>query len=331
VSPVWKQALAYLALASGLPPAAVFASVEAPVRRYAAEDVTWRGEKPDAAYLALAAALTFDADRVYVADAEDCAVKVFSKTGRLEAVIGRKGQAPGEFSFPSGVSVLGGRLFVADKLNRRIQVLDVSGRHIRSFTVPFAPDRVFVLAADRLLVTHHATGRLKAEKMIHILSGMGKLLREELPARITSDPVFDAFSNMFLVHPGPQGDFFVIFKCQERSILHYGRDASLVARIPVDRRYGLKALTLPVAGPRKTLEAFCWESAYDGGRFYVLAPEYTETNDLGPGDKVFVFDGTGRLEARVDLPAQVTRLAVEGGRIFAIDRAGELRVLRIAR
>jgi hypothetical protein len=152
-----------------------------------------------------------------------------------------------------------------------------------------------------------------------------------MPAFFSGDPVFDAFRNMFLVNPGAQGDFFVIFKSQERSILHYGRDASLVARIPVDRRYGLKALTLPVAGPRKTLEAFCWESAFDGGRFYVLAPEYTETNDLGPGDKVFVFDGTGRLEARVDLPARVTRLAVDGGRIFAVDRAGELKVLRIAR
>jgi DNA-binding beta-propeller fold protein YncE len=331
MSPVWKQALVYLALTSGIPPAAAVAAAEAPVRRFVAEDVTGRSGRPDAACLIMAAAIAFDAGRVYVADAEDCAVKVFSKTGRFEATIGRKGQGPGEFSFPSGVSVLGTRLFVADKLNRRIQVVDVSGRFVRSFDVPFAPDRVFVLAADVVLVTYHPGGRSAGEKMLHLYSATGEPLRQELAARFTGDPVFDVFLNMFVVNPGSRGDFFVIFKSQEKAILHYARDASLLARIPVDRRYDLKALPLPVRGARKTIEAFCWDSAHDRGRFYLLAPEYTETGDIGPGDKVFVFDAAGHLEARVDLPARMTRLAVDGDRIYAVDREGEFKVLRIAR
>jgi hypothetical protein len=326
---VWKQALVLLALASGIPPSAA-AGADSPVRRFVAEDLTPAGERAEAACLAMAACLAFDADQIYVADAQDCAIKIFSKKGRFRAAIGRKGAGPGQFSFPSGVSVLGGRLYVADKFNHRIQILDASGRYLRSFGVPFPPDKVFVLAADRVLVTRNGSGRAGAEKLLHLFNGRGDLLREEMPAYVSGDPVFDAFRNMFLVNPGPHGDFFVVFRSHERSILHYGRDGGPLERIPVDGRYGLKSLHLPIKGPEKKVEAFCWDSAHDRGRFYLLAPEYTDGKDLGPGDKVFVFDGAGQLEARIDLPLRVTRLAVDGDRIYAVDRASELRIFRIA-
>jgi hypothetical protein len=330
MNPIWKQALVLLALASGIPPSAVAPS-DPPVRRFVAEDLTPAGEKAEAACLGMAVCLAFDADQIYVADAQDCAIKVFSKKGKFRAAIGRKGQGPGQFAFPSGVSVLGGRLFVADKFNHRIQILDASGRYLKSFGVPFAPDKVFVLDADKILVTSHGSGRSGAEKLLHLFNGRGDLLREEMPAQFSGDPVFDAFRNMFLVNPGLHGDFFVVFRSRERSIFHYGRDGGPLERIPVDGRYGLKSLVLPVKGPEKKVEAFCWDSAHDRGRFYLLAPEYTDEKDLGPGDKMFVFDSTGRLEARIDLPLRVTRLAVDGDRIYAIDRASELRVFRIAR
>ena len=331
MSPLWRQALFYLALTSGIPPAAAAAPAGSPVRRLAAEDVTSRAARPDEASLGLAAALAFDAERVYAADAEDCAVKVFRKSGRFEAALGRSGHGPGEFSFPSGVAVLGGRLFVADKLNRRIQVLDLSGRFLRSFALPFAPDRVIVLAADRLLVTRRPSSRPAGEKLLHFFSASGDPLRQELVARAAGDPVLDAFLNMALVNPGPRGDLFVVFKCGERAVLHYGPAGGLDERIAVDPRYGSRALSLPVRNGRRTVEAFCWESAQDGGRLFLLAPEYTDGGDIGPGDKVYVLDAAGRLEARIDLPARVSRLAVEGERIYAVDLAGEFRVFRVAR
>jgi hypothetical protein len=332
LKPVWKRTLVLLALAAGLPrPLASAAVRDSPLRRYRAEDVAAAGEKPDEACLSLPVSLTFDADHIYVADAEDCAVKVFSKNGRFEAAFGRKGRGPGEFFFPSGVSVLAGRIFVADKFNHRIQVLDASGRPLRSFGVPFTPDRVLVLAADRVLVTHIPSGRSGPEKLLHIFNGKGDLLREDLPAQFSGDPVFDAFRNMILVAAGPQGDFFVIFRCEERSILHYGRGGNLLERIPVDGRYVSRSLTLPVRGPRKKIDGFCWECAVDRDRFYLLAPEYTEEKDLGPGDRVFVLDAAGRLEAEVGLPVRVGRMVVDGDRIYAVDRGGELRVFRIVR
>jgi hypothetical protein len=332
LKPVWKRTLFLLALAVGFPRSPGAAAVGDPsVRRYIAEDVTSAVEKPDEGCLALAVSLAFDADHIYVADAEDCAVKIFLKNGRFKSEVGRKGRGPGEFSFPSGVSVLGGRLFVADKLNHRIQVLDPSGRYLRSFGVPFAPDRTLVLTADRILVTHIPSGRSGPEKLLHVFDGRGNLLWEGLPARFSGDPVFDAFRNMILVCAGPRGDFFVVFRCQERSILHYGPGGDLLARIPADGRYVFKTLSIPIRGARKTIDGFCWDCSFDRDRFYLLAPAYTEERDLGPGDQVFVLDATGRLEAQVSLPSQVGRMAVDGDRIYAVDRAGELRVFRIVR
>ncbi len=327
----WRQVLVLVALSAGVSPAAATAPADGAIKRFVAEDATSGGGKPDAACLILAAALAYDADNIYVADAEDCAVKVFSKNGSFVRAIGCKGRGPGEFSFPSGVSVLGGRLTVADKLNHRLQILDTTGRHVRSLVLPFAPDRVLALAPDRWLVTRNASGRNGPEKMLYLLGGGGEPLREELTARTTGDPVADAFRNMFVVNPGPRGDFFVVWKSQDRSILHYGRDGSLIERIPVDARYGFKPFTLEAGGKRRPLEAFCWECAADRGRFYLLPPEDTEDGDLGPGQRIFVLDAAGRLEARIDLPCRVVRLAVDGDRIYAVDRDSELRVLRIRR
>ncbi len=331
VMPFWKQALVLLALSAGVSPSAAAAPADGAVKRFVAEDATPGGGRPDAACLLLAAALAYDADHIYVADAEDCAVKVFSKRGSFVRAIGRKGRGPGEFSFPTGLSVLGGRLTVADKLNRRLQILDTAGRHIRSLALPFAPDRVLVLAADRWLVTRNASGRNGPEKMLYLLGGGGERLREELTARTTGDPVADAFRNMFVVSPGSHGDFFVVWKSQDRSILHYGLDGALMERIPVDGRYRFKPFTLELGGKRRPLEAFCWECAVDRGRFYLLPPEDTEDGDLGPGDQLFVLDPAGRLEARIDLPCRVVRLAVDGDRIYAVDRESGLRVFRVRR
>lgn len=80
--------------------------------------------------------LAFDAARgaLYVADTAAHDIKVFDTEGRLERVIGRRGEAPGEFNFPTHLALADGRLYVADTMNSRVQVLDAaSGRFERQF------------------------------------------------------------------------------------------------------------------------------------------------------------------------------------------------------
>jgi len=285
----------------------------------------------DEACLGRPIALALDADRLYIADAQDCAVKVFSKDGGFLRSVGRKGRGPGELSFPSGVFVLGGRLYVADKFNFRVQVFDPAGEPCGGFPTPFAPDKVWALTGETLLVTSSPTGRAAAEKMLHLYDFGGRLLWEGLEARTSSDPVFDAFVNMILVCPGEGGDFFVVFRSGERSILHFTASGALAGKVLVDERHAFQPLDMPFRGPKKRLLGFSWAAAWDRGFFYISAPAPVEGKDLGPGRLLSVVDREGRLTASVELPCPVHRFVVEGARVYAVDDDGGLRIFEVAR
>ncbi len=77
--------------------------------------------------------------RLYVADAgfarsAEHTVKIFDVDGTLVGTIGRgKGDAPGQFLFPTYVTVDGeGRVYVTDTLNARLQVFDPDGGYLAS-------------------------------------------------------------------------------------------------------------------------------------------------------------------------------------------------------
>jgi len=83
------------------------------------------------------AGMAIDADRqlLYVADSRKHQVFCFSTTdGAAVRTIGRRGSEPGEFNFPTNVSVdKEGRLYVTDTLNFRIQSFDLEGRPLGAF------------------------------------------------------------------------------------------------------------------------------------------------------------------------------------------------------
>jgi len=62
-------------------------------------------------------------------------VKVFDLEGKLVGTVGRgKGSGPGEFLFPTYVTVdAHGNLYVTDTLNSRVQLFDSGGNYVRSF------------------------------------------------------------------------------------------------------------------------------------------------------------------------------------------------------
>ena len=70
---------------------------------------------------------------IYIADSGNDRILVFDFDGKLQKIIGRKGQGPGEFSNPTGLDVHeNGTLAVADTNNNRIQIFDSSWEFVRS-------------------------------------------------------------------------------------------------------------------------------------------------------------------------------------------------------
>lgn len=64
---------------------------------------------------------------LYVSDTQAHQIKVFDVTGRLLRTIGQRGEGPGEFNFPTYLSLAGDRLLVSDTMNARVQLLPLDG------------------------------------------------------------------------------------------------------------------------------------------------------------------------------------------------------------
>ena len=78
----------------------------------------------------------------------------FSKDGRFLKTWGHKGPAPGDFSEPHDIFIGGsqGRLYVADRGNKRIQVFDLDGNFIAAWPQFGRPSSVFVGKDDTIYV-----------------------------------------------------------------------------------------------------------------------------------------------------------------------------------
>ncbi|KAL5496484.1 hypothetical protein EMCRGX_G012780 [Ephydatia muelleri] len=69
---------------------------------------------------------------IYVGSDDGC-IYVFDQTGQLKNTIGSRGSGDGQFSGPSGISIKGDVLYVADTCNNRVQKLTSSGKFLHQF------------------------------------------------------------------------------------------------------------------------------------------------------------------------------------------------------
>jgi len=74
------------------------------------------------------AALPLDDGRVAVSDGERDAVVLFDRQGAFQFALGSSGHGATDLAMPAGLAARGSLLFVADGLNRRIQVFELLGQ-----------------------------------------------------------------------------------------------------------------------------------------------------------------------------------------------------------
>ncbi len=323
-----KYTFVMTALAAVIAAAGPPAAGKADLRRLTARDVkTDHGTDAEAAF-GRPVSISHDADAVYVVDAEAHEVRVFSRAGVFLRVLGRKGQGPGEFAAPADLDARDGRLYVADKFNDRIQVLDGAGKYLGGFKVPYSPDQICALDGGKIVVSHLPLGLRGAEPMLHCYTGEGKLLWEGMPGHVSGDRTYDAFRNLLVMVRGGSDDLYVVLKSDENAIRHFDGSGMPLAPIGVPDAYPFKTITLPLPGPNKVLRAFCWDAAFDGGRIGLIAPDYTDEGDIGPGRRVYLVGHDGSLDGLVELPSIVRRIDLDGDLINAVDDDNNLRIFR---
>ncbi len=79
-------------------------------------------------------ALALAGDRIFIADTEAHRVVVLDQSGKTVLSWGSKGDAQGQFKYPSGIAVdEQGKVYVVDGGNGRIQIFDQTGKFVRMF------------------------------------------------------------------------------------------------------------------------------------------------------------------------------------------------------
>lgn len=278
-------------------------------------------------------AMACDRDGVYVLDAGDADIKVFAPDGAFLRSVGRKGSAPGEFRMPADIDVHDGRLYVADSGNRRIQVLDRRGVYLRGFGVKQMPWKVLALDGERTIVAHLASGLSNPEKMVTCYVGNGIEDWRTFDASVSGDPAGDALRNQVSLCRSPGGGFWIVKHFDDRVIRRLGSDGRAAdSMAPPETDLPFRDIAVPaIRGEKRLLRALCRACAEDAGRLFLLLPDYTEDGDLGPGKTIAVLGESGKVESTLDLPERMSRIAVVGDAIYALDLEPRLRIFRWGR
>lgn len=102
---------------------------------------------------------------VWVTDTGNSRVLVYDADLKNPRVIGKEGSGPGDFKGPVGIGIApGGRVYVGDSANGRIQVLDKEGKTVATWNLPWLKQswqaHVAVDEHGRVFVSHPDTGEV---------------------------------------------------------------------------------------------------------------------------------------------------------------------------
>ncbi len=297
---------------------------------YVAREVNPVAENTDFLYFSRPCAIVYDEKNLFVLDSEDEEIKVFSKGGGFLYAFGKKGQGPGEFQMPSDIDILGDQIFVSDGANRRVQVLDKKGAYCWSFKVPFWPQGILALGSEKILLWSLPSGFSGKERVLHCFNSRGGLVWEAMDSYFSGDSVYDLIRNRAFLRKAANADFFFIRAAGDRVVRRMNQDGAVIKEIEIGKAYPLKQVVLPLRGGRKkTLPGFCWNCAAADGKIYLLTPQFTSEKDLGPGKRIAVISEAGDVEGFIDCPLELTRIAVEGEKIYALDSEARLRFFEV--
>jgi DNA-binding beta-propeller fold protein YncE len=182
-----------------------------------------------------------DAGAAYVLDKSLCEIRVYSPTGQWQATLAGYGSGSGQLNNPSAITVVNGRVYVADSGNHRVQVFALDGApQLRfgaldtagaGFNYPRdvevgADGTIYVLQSIRSVVTVHDSQGNYLRSLDLSRSALGKRQRvNAIALGPASELVYTETTTGTVCTRGSQGQI----TSQRSAQTHYGK--------PVAARY----------------------------------------------------------------------------------------------
>ncbi len=282
-------------------------------------------------YFPLPVEIKYDLEEIYILDASDSDIKIFSKAGKYIRTISCKGKGPGELDMPSGMDLFDNRIYIADKMNRRVQVLDKDGDYLGGFNIEFFPDRIVVLGKDRIVVSKLPLLEKSEVMMTFCFSQQGELLWEEFNSYYSGNRVYDVFRNRIDLGVTKEKELIIARKNNDRNIYKYSCEGVLLNKISLAKEYPSKEVVLPVKKRKKIVNLYS-EFVLSDNKIYLLTSQYTsegKNKDLVPGNRIYVFNMKGNILEVIELPDRFKLISIDENKIYGINCDSELRILKV--
>ncbi len=190
------------------------------------------------------------AGNMYVLDSGNHRIQKFDPAGKYLATIGRQGQGPGEFYYPSWMSLdAQGFLYVSDPNNQRVQVLTPDGKDHKTIKlletgagdVFWTKSGQLIMGQPRMrfMINPDEKKPTALPKIVKVLDGEGKLLREFGEPRDFDDELLNNGGNEINLAVDGDGQSYLVFPVQNR-IDKYAADGRLLWRADRELPYSME-------------------------------------------------------------------------------------------
>jgi hypothetical protein len=117
-------------------------------------------------------------NRVFISDKSDNYIKVFDETGKYLRTIGQRGRGPGDLFDPQDIAFHNkGGLWVLERLGRRVQCFDTSGKSKAIFKIEYFAAWMGVNSKNEIAL-HNKADSIKSKRLLTVRSEKWELKRE---------------------------------------------------------------------------------------------------------------------------------------------------------
>ncbi len=187
--------------------------------------------------------INIDSDgNVYILDSGNGRVQKFTAGGDFLSSFGKKGQGPGELSFPGSIKISNNnQIYINEMGNSRISVFDNTGKFQRIFKFDASPSQIEILDSGEIAAINW-NNQIEKENdgLISIFDHEGNILRAVGTIIETDDPFGKRVYNSASLTVDKEGSMYLAFIAQNR-MDKYTTDGKHVMQIDRPLEYAVSS------------------------------------------------------------------------------------------